>query len=90
MWATLTNLHPNECSQGPHHYLFAVNLDRCIGSCNSLNDLSNRAWVPNKTDLNLRIFNIIIGTNESKKLTIKNYSHGSCKCKCKFDGGKCN
>ena len=29
---TLINLHLNEYSQGLHYYLFAVNLDRCIGS----------------------------------------------------------
>ena len=34
-------------------------------------------------DLNLRVFNIIKGINESKTLT----NHLSCKCK--FDGIKC-
>ena len=41
---TLINLHPNEYSQGLHCYLF-VKLDRCVGSCNTLNDLSNKAYV---------------------------------------------
>ena len=39
---TTINLFPNEYTQGLHYYLFAVNLDRCIGSCNNLNDLSNK------------------------------------------------
>ena len=35
---------------------FAVNLNRYVGSRNSLNSLSNRACVPNKTeDLNLNV-----------------------------------
>ena len=32
------NLHPNEDSQELHYYLFAGKLDRCAGSCNTLND----------------------------------------------------
>ena len=32
-----------------HYYLFAVKLDRCVGSCNTPNDLSNKVCVPNKT-----------------------------------------
>ena len=84
---TLINLHSNKYSQELHYYPFAVELDRCIGSCNTLNDLSNKACVPNKReDLNLRVFNMITGINESRTLT----KHVSCKCTCKFDGRKCN
>ena len=76
---TLINSHPNQYSQEFHYYSFAVKLDRCVGSCNTLNDLSNKASIPNKTeDLNLSVFNMITGINESKTLT----KHISCKCKC--------
>ena len=37
------NLHPNECSQEFHSYPFQVKLDRCVGSCNTLNDLFNKS-----------------------------------------------
>ena len=51
------------------------------------NDLSNKVCVPNKTeDLNLNIFNIISGINESKTLT----KHISWECKYKFNGRNCN
>ena len=84
---TLINLYPNEYSQEFHYYLFAVNLDSCVGSCNTLNDLCNKVWVPNKAeDLNLSLFNMTTGTNESKKLT-KDLSY---QCKCRFDGRKFN
>ena len=33
---TFINLYPNEYSQGLHYYPFAINLDSCIGSCNTL------------------------------------------------------
>ena len=50
---TLINLHPNECTQGLLYYPFAVNLNRSMGSCNVLNDLSNKVCIANKTeDLN--------------------------------------
>ena len=61
---TLINLHPNEHSQKLHYYPFTVKLDRCTGSCNTLNDLSNKVCVPNKAeDLNLSVFNMITGIN---------------------------
>ena len=37
-------------------------------------------------DLNLSVINMITGINELKTLT----KHVSCRCKCKFDGRKCN
>ena len=83
----LSNVHPNQYSQGLRCYPFAVNLNRFVGSSNTLTDLSNRVCVPNKRgDLNLNVFNIIKGINESKTLT----KHASCKCECKFYSRKCN
>ena len=83
----LINLHPNEYSQELHFYPFAVKLDKCAESCNTVNDLSNRACVPNKTeDLNIHVLKMITGNNESKILT----KDISCECKCRFDGKRCN
>ena len=39
---TIINLHPNEYSQELHYYPFVVNLDSCLGSCNTLNGMSNK------------------------------------------------
>ena len=66
-----------------HLQLTLINL----GSCNTLNDLSDKVCVTNKPeDLNLNVFNMIAGINESKILT----KHVSCEWKCNFDGRKCN
>ena len=66
----LSDLYPNEYIQGLCYYPFAVNLEIYTGSCNTLHDLSNWVRVPNKTeDLNLHIFNMITGLNESKTFT---------------------
>ena len=84
---TLINLYPNDYSQESHYYPFAVKLDRCVESCNTLNDLFSKVCIPNKTeDLNLSVFSMIRGINESKTLK----KHASCECKCRFDGRKCN
>ena len=60
----LTNLH-GEYNQELHYYPFASKLKICVRSCNTLNDLSNKVGVPNKTqDSNIRVANMITGRNE--------------------------
>ena len=47
-----------------------VNLDRCAGTYNALDDLSSRAYIPNKTEgLNLYVFNMVAGIKQSRTLT---------------------
>ena len=63
-----------------------VNLERCNGSCITLDDPSCKTCIPNKTeDDNLNVFNMITRKNESKALR----KHISCKCKRKFESRKC-
>ena len=63
-----------------------VKLDEFVGSSYNLHDLSNEVCVPNKTeDLDIIIFDIITGVNESKTLI----KHILCEYKCKFDVTKC-
>ena len=58
-----------------------------FGSCNTLNNLSNKVCLPNETeDLNLNVFNMITEINESK--TLRKYI--LCEYKCKFDGRNWN
>ena len=64
---TLNNLYLDEYSQELHYYPFTVKLDRRVGSCNDLNDLSNKVCVPNKTeDLDQIVLYMITEINESK------------------------
>ena len=78
---TFINLYPNEYSHKFHYYPFTVKLDRCVKSCDTLIDLSNKVCIPNKTeDLNVSMFKTITGINELKSLT----KHISCECKYKF------
>ena len=88
----LINLHPNEYSEELLYYPFAVKLDKCVGSCNTFNDLSNKVCVPDKTeDLNIHVFNIITrkfffffyqGKKKSINILTNNISY---ECKCKLD-----
>ena len=83
----LIKLHPKDYSQNFHYHPCAVKLDKCVGSCNTLNDSSNKICVPNKTeDFNLSAFNMITEINESKALI----KHISYECICRLDGRKCN
>ena len=66
----LQSLHSNEYIQELHCYPFTVKPDKFAGSCNILNDLSKRVYVPIKTeDIIIHVFNMITGKNESKILT---------------------
>ena len=47
---SLINLHPNENSQEFDYDEFSVKLDRCVGRCNTLNELSNKVCAPSKAE----------------------------------------
>ena len=80
---TLIDLNSDEYNQGLCYYPFMVNLHRYNGCCDTLDDISGRICVPDKTeDVNLIVFYIITRTNESKTLI----KHISSKFKCKLDG----
>ena len=73
--AMLIDLNPDEL----HYYPFVVSLDRSDGSCINVEDSFGRICIPNKMEgVNLKVFNIIIGINESKALV----KHIPCECRC--------
>ena len=49
--STYSYLHPNVYTEGLCYYPFAVNLDRYVRNCNTLNDLSNKVCVPKKNKI---------------------------------------
>ena len=56
---TLIDINPDEHNQGLRYYPFMVNLDRCNGTCNGLDDLSDKICVQYKTeDLDLTAFDM--------------------------------
>ena len=68
--STLVDLNSYEYNQGLGYYTFMVNLDRCNGSCNILDDPSDKTCLSNKTEnVNLSVFNTIVRINKLKTLT---------------------
>ena len=59
-----------------------IGLDKCNGSCNSVDDLSTKICVPNKTkNMTVRVLNMITNENEAKAMI----KHISCGFKCKLN-----
>ena len=66
---TLIGLNSDKYTQGLRYYPFMVSLDKCNGSCNTLDYPSDSTCVTNKTnDVNLSTFSMITRINESKTL----------------------
>ena len=56
------DLNPDE----RHYYSFTISMDKCNGSCNTVKDIFRSICVCNKIeDMNLKVFNMIKGINES-------------------------
>ena len=92
------SLGPNENTQELHYYLFVVNLDTCVRSCNTLKDLYNKVYTSNKTeDINLCfqncrnkwIENINKSSFDGRKFNSnQKWNIDKCWCECKNLGKK--
>ena len=57
----LIDLNADEFRYSP----FIIRINRCNGSCNTVEDTFGRIYVPNKIeDVSLKVFNMIKGINE--------------------------
>ena len=69
------------------YYPFIMSMNRCNESCSLFQDPVGKIWILIKMeDVDLKVFNMIKGVNESKTLA----KHISCERRCTFDGRKCN
>ena len=79
---TIVNLNSNETL----FYQFPVSVNKCAGSCNTIDDQYARVSVPNKVkNVNVKVFNLMSGVNERFLV-----QHESCECKCGLNEGACN
>ena len=77
----------NVNSNKPVFYPFGIKTSKCSGSCNNINDLLAKICVLNVIkDLNVKVFNIMSRTNETRHIKL----HETCKCKCRLDASVCN
>ena len=77
----------NVNSNNPIFYPFSIKTSKCSGSCNNINDPYAKICVPDVVkDLNVKVFNLMSRTNETKNIKW----HETCKCECKLDAIVCN
>ena len=62
-------------------YPFSIKTSKCSGNCNNINNPYAKICVPNVIkDLNVKVFNSMSRTNETRFIEW----HERCKCKCKL------
>ena len=77
----------NVSSNNPVFYPFSIKTSKCRGNCNNINDPYAKICVPDVVkDLNVKVFNLMSRTNETKKIKW----HETCKCECRLNSIVCN
>ena len=68
-------------------YPYNVQVNKCNGSCNTLEDPMARLCVPNiNKNVNMKVYNFLTRLNETRYVLW----HGNCKCVCKLNSSVCN
>ena len=68
-------------------YPYNVFVNKCSGSCNTLDNPMTKLWVPNVIKrVNMQVYNFLMRLNE----TCNVLWHESCKCVCKLNSSVCN
>ena len=69
------------------HYPFHTVLDRCDGSCNTIENPYSRECLPESVERkSIEFYNMLHMKNETKPMI----NHKTCECKCRFDSSDCN
>ena len=77
----------NVNSEKPVLFPFSIKISKCSGSCDNINNSHVKLYVPDVVkNLNVRAFNLMSRTNETRHIEW----HETCKCKCKLDASVCN
>ena len=77
----------NVNSNNPIFYPFSITTSKCSGNCNNISNPYPKICVPDvRKDLNVRVFNLMSRTNETRFIEW----HETCKCKCRLDTIVCN
>ena len=77
----------NVSNNNPIFYPFSVEINRCSGNCNSVNDPYAKVWVRDIVkNLNVKVFNLMLRTNKTRSIKL----HETCKCICRLNKIICN
>ena len=79
----IININSNE----PSHYPYSVNINKCSGSCNNINDPYAELCVPDVIkNINVKVFNPMSRTNKTRYIEW----YETCKFKCRLDASISN
>ena len=79
----IININSNE----PKFYPYSIEVNKCSGSCNSINDSYAKLCVPDVIkNINVKVFNLMSRANETRDIKW----HKICKCKFRLDASVCN
>ena len=79
----IININKNE----PVFYPFSINVNKCCGSCNIINDPYAKLCVLDTIkNINVKVFNLMSFSNQTKHIEW----HETCKCKCRLHATVCN
>ena len=68
-------------------YLYNVQVNKCSGNCNTLDNPMVKLCVPNVIKgVNMQVYNFLMRLNETRNVLW----HESCKCVCKLNSSVCN
>ena len=68
-------------------YPYSITINKCKGSCNTINDPYAKLCVPDTVKIiNVKVFNFLSRTNETRHIELDK----TCKCKCRLDASICN
>ena len=79
----IININTNE----PVFYPYSIKINKCKGSCNTINNPYAKIYVPDQIkNTNVKVFNLMSRTDETRHIN----RHKTCKCRCKLDASACN
>ena len=74
-------------NNNPIFYPFSIKINKCSGNSNNINNPYAKICLPDTVkDLNVRVFNLMSRTNETRHIKW----HETCKCICRLDKIICN
>ena len=70
-------------SNEPVFYPYSIEVNKCSGSCNNVNDPYAKLCVPDVVkNINVKVFNLVSTNNKTRHIKW----HETCKCKCGLHG----
>ena len=74
-------------SDNPLFYSYSVEVSKCSGSCNNINDPYAKLCVPDVVkNIDVKVFNLMSRIKETRHIKWRE----TCKCKCRLDTSVCN